>query len=117
MKNYEDLRHALDTEILQAESLANEQKRQDFVTRTFTRLYRDYQAKRFDHATYVKLVNRLATYWGGAYNDYLDLLAGAATMGMLDIILAQKGNLAEQARARSQTVTDLTGVQPVQPEE
>ena len=116
---YEELRHALDTQMLQASTLATEQERQNFVTTAFVGIHRDYEAKRIDHAIYVKLINRLVAYAGGAYNDYVDLLAGAATMGMLHVILAQrgKGNLAEDARKRSQAVTEMTGVEPVQPEE
>ncbi len=115
--NYEERRHALDTEMLRASGLATEKERQDFVTTAFLGIQRDYEAKRLDHAVYTKLVNRLAAYAGGAYNDYLDMLAGAATMGMLDVVLGQQGNLAEQARAHREIVTGLTGVQPVQPEE
>src|SRR6266567_3038070 len=108
--NYEERRHALDTEMLRASSLATEQEKQDFVTITFTRIQRDYEAKRIDQSIYTKLINRLAAFAGGAYNDYLDVLTGAAMVGMLDVILEQgkKANLAEQARSRSQAVTDLT---------
>ena len=117
MKNYEDLRHTLDSELLQASRLETSQEKQDFVTRTFIRIHQEYQAKQVDHTTYTKLINRLAAYAGGTYNDYLDMLVGAALVGMLDIMLAQQGNLAEEARKRGKIVTDLTGVQPVRPEE
>jgi hypothetical protein len=116
---YEELRHKLDSDMLKASNLPTKPERQGFINRTFTAIHKAYQEKQVDHAHYVKLINRLAVYRQGEYNDYIDTLAGAAQMGMLEIAI--QGELSElspdASRERSQVVTDLTGVQPVKPEE
>lgn len=116
--NYEELRHDLDTKMLQACNLPADQQK-GFVNRMFTSIYKAYQEKHVGHADYVKLINRLAAYQQGKFNDYIDILSGAAMMGMLD--LALEGDAPqlspEAARQRRQEITDLTGVVPIKPEE
>jgi hypothetical protein len=116
---YEELRHKLDSDMLQASNLPTKPQRQGFINRTFIALNKAYQDKQVNHADYVKLINRLGAYKAGEFNDYIDVLAGAAQLGMLDIAI--QGELSElspdAARQRSQAITDLTGVDPVKPEE
>lgn len=116
---YEELRHKLDSDMLKASNLPTKPERQGFINRTFTAIHKAYQEKQVDHTHYVKLINRLAVYRQGEYNDYIDTLAGAAQMGMLEIAI--QGELSElspdASKERSQAVTDLTGVQPVKPDE
>lgn len=116
--SYEALRHELDTKMLQATTLPTKPERQGFVNRAFTDIHKAYKEKRVNHAEYIKLINRLAAFRQGEYNDYIDILAGAAQMGMLE--LAIQGEIAqlspEQARERRQAITDMTGVQPIKPE-
>lgn len=116
---YDDLRHDLDTKMLQASNLPTKPERQGFVNRMFVDIHRAYKEKQVNHAEYIKLVNRIAAYRQGEYNDYLDMLAGAAQLGMLE--LAIQGEVPElspeAARERSQIITDITGAQPAQPEE
>lgn len=117
---YDELRHKLDTEMLQAANLPTEPQRRGFVNRSFLDIHRAYQAKRFiNQAEYVRLINRLAAYRQGEYNDYIDVLAGSAHLGMLE--MAIQGELSElspeQARQCRDIITGLTGVEPSQPEE
>lgn len=117
---YEELRHKLDSDLLKASSLPTKPEQQGFVNRTFMVLHKAYkEEKQINHSEYVKLINRLAVFKNGAYNDYIDTLAGAAQLGMLEVAI--QGELSEltpeASRQRSQIVTDLTGVQPVKPEE
>jgi len=115
---YEELRHDLDSKMLQASNLKTEPERRGFINRTFTHINKLYKEKQVSHGDYVKLINRLAAYRQGEYNDYIDTLAGAAQLGMLE--LAIQGELSqltpEASRQRRQAVTDLTGVAPIQPE-
>lgn len=115
---YDELRHELDTDMLNASSLTGKEE-QAFVAESFVALYKAYTDKHVDHDQYVKLINRLAVYKFGKFNDYLDTLAGAAHLGMLDI--AVRGTIPhlspEASRKRRDTITDLTGVQPIEPEE
>jgi hypothetical protein len=115
---YDQIRHQLETDMIQASGLKTKPEQQGFVNRTFTSLHKSYQDKRVNHSEYVKLLNRLSVYAGGSFNDYIDLLTGAARMGMLE--LALQGELSqmtpEAARKRSQTITQMTGVQPIQPD-
>jgi hypothetical protein len=117
--SFDELRHKLETEMLQASSLKTRIEQQGFINRTFTSLHKAKQEKRISQAEYVKLINRLGAYAGGAYNDYIDMLAGAAQMGMLE--LAIQGEISqftpEAARQRRDAVTDLTGMKPHQPEQ
>jgi hypothetical protein len=111
---YEELRHKLDSDMLQASSLPTKPQRQGFVNRTFIALNKSYQDKQVNHSDYVKLINRLAAYKAGEFNDYIDILAGAAQLNMLE--LAIQGELSElspdAAAKRSQSITDLTGMKP-----
>ena len=115
---YDAIRHSLETDMLAAASLKDARAQQGFINRTFTSLHTAYQEQRISQAEYVKLINRLAAYAGGAFNDYIDLLAGAASMGML--AFAIQGEVSqltpEAARARSQSITDLTGMHPIEPD-
>lgn len=116
--NYEQLRHELDSKLLQAHSLTSVEEQRKFVDQTFAGFHKARQGKQISQQEYVRLINRLAAYKGGAYNDYIDTLAGAAQMGMLD--LAMQGGLSalspEESRKRRDTVTGLTGIEPVEPE-
>jgi hypothetical protein len=114
--SYEDRRHELDTKMLKASGLASEQERRDFVTQAFTDIHKQYQDSQINLANYIKLIKRLAAFRQGEYNDYLDTLAGAALMGMLDLIVEQSKEVAEQSRQRSAIITVLTGIQPIQPD-
>jgi len=115
---YQDLRHKLDTDMLQNSTLRTKIEQQGFVNRTFVALHKLYEQKQISHADYVKLINRLGAYMQGAFNDYIDTLAGAAQMGMLE--LAIQGEIPqltpEAAKERSQAITDITGVEPVNPD-
>src|SRR5438105_13886650 len=91
--NYETIRHELDTKMLSASNLPTAPERQGFINRTFTSIYKAYQDKQVNHKDYVKLINRLAAYRQGEYNDYIDTLAGAAQLGMLE--MAIQGELSE----------------------
>ena len=117
MTKYEELRHKLDSDMLSASSLPTKPERQGFINRTFTSIHKAYQDKQVNKADYVKLINRLAAYRQGEFNDYLDTLAGAAAMGMLEVAI--QGELSqltpEASRERSQAITDMTGVLPIQP--
>lgn len=114
---YEELRHDLDSKMLQASGLRTEPERQGFVNRMFLSIHQAHQGKQVNHDEYVKLINRLAAYQGGKFNDYLDILAGAAQLGMLE--MAIQGEVSEltpeAARERSQTITGMTGAAPVKP--
>ncbi len=116
---YEEIRHQLETDMLQASNLKTPIEQQGFINRAFTGLHKAFQEKRITQAEYVKLINRLAAFAGGAFNDYIDVLAGAAQMGMLE--LAIQGEVPqltpEAARSRRQEINKLTGTQPVQPEQ
>lgn len=118
MSNYDKLKHQLDNQLLEASKSTNGQEQKYFVTGTFVGIHKAYTAKEVNHAEYLKLVNRLASYKGGAFNDYMDVLTGAAAMGFLDVVVRQ--NLPafspEAARGRSGMITDLTGIQPSDPE-
>lgn len=118
MSRYEELRHSLDTSMLSASSLPTKAERQSFINQSFTRLYQAYQQKQVSHAEYVRLINRLGVYRQGEFNDYIDILAGAAHLGMLEIAI--KGEIADlspqAARERRDIVTDLTGLDPIEPE-
>ena len=115
---YEDLRHDLDTKMMRASSLPTQPEQQTFVNQTFVNLHKQYAEKQISHGDYVKLINRLAAFKGGQFNDHIDTLAGAAQLGMLDMVL--NSNIEtfspEQSRLRRDAVTDLTGVQPVEPD-
>lgn len=115
---YEELRHKLDSDMLKAGSLKTKPERQGFVNRTFTSLHKAYSEKHINHAEYVKLINRLAVYKSGEFNDYIDLLAGAAQMGMLEVAIQGEHSefTPEASRERRDMVTDLTGVEPIEPE-
>jgi hypothetical protein len=116
--SYDQLVHQLNTDLLAASNLKTKPEQQGFVNRTFTSLHKARQEKRVSQPEYVKLLNRLAAYAGGAYNDYIDMLAGAAQLGMLE--LAIQGEMSqfspEQARKQRDIVTGMTGMQPHKPE-
>ncbi len=105
--------------MLQANALKTEIEQRGFINQHFMLLHKAREAKRIDQGEYVKLIDRLAAYQRGKFNDYLDMLAGAATLGMLEVII--QGEVPqfepEQARKRSQAITDMTGVKPAQPDE
>ncbi|GAC1468023.1 MAG: hypothetical protein PVS3B3_30740 [Ktedonobacteraceae bacterium] len=115
---YDELRHELDTDMINASNLDGKEE-QTFVAESFVAINKAYTDKQVSHDQYVKLINRLAAYKAGKFNDYLDTLAGAAQMGMLDI--AVKGTVPQlspdASQRRRQAVTDLTGVEPIEPEE
>ncbi len=120
-KTYDELRHDLDTKLIQGSTL-HPALAQSFVAEAFTALHTAYQAKHISYEQYIKLINRLAAYKSGRYNDYLDMLTGAATMDMLDIVIdAGKqgipGLTPEDTRNNRDRVTKLTGVEPVEPEQ
>ncbi|HEY7417682.1 MAG TPA: hypothetical protein VH593_21045, partial [Ktedonobacteraceae bacterium] len=73
---YDTLRHQLDSDMLRESNLPTEPERRGFVNRAFTGLHKAYQQKHVTHAEYIKLVNRLAAYKQGEYNDYIDVLMG-----------------------------------------
>jgi hypothetical protein len=116
--SYEQLRHKLDSDMLNASSLPTQAERQGFVNRTFTSLHKARQQKQVSQGDYVKLINRLAAYAGGEFNDYIDTLAGAAQLGMLE--LAIQGEFSqftpEASRERRDDVTRITGMQPHKPD-
>ncbi len=115
---YEDIRHDLDTNILRASSIESEQEKQAFVNQMFVGIHQHYKERHVYLDDYLKLVNRLAAYKQGAYNDYLDTLVGAARLGVLDLALSGAINVSpEMARRRSKLVDELTGTQPSQPDE
>jgi hypothetical protein len=68
---YEKLRHELDTSMIQASTLPTEPEQQGFVNRMFISIHKAYQEKRVNHAEYIKLINRLAAFKQGEYNDYI----------------------------------------------
>jgi hypothetical protein len=113
-----ELRRQLESEMLRASGLKTEIERRGFVNRTFTSLYKASQEKQVTHDEYIQLINKLAAFRQGEYSDYLDTLAGAAQMGLLEMVI--QGEMAqfspEQARQRRQEVTDLTGMEPHQPD-
>src|SRR5258708_7358480 len=115
---FDEWRHKLETDMLQASSLKTEPERRGFVNRTFLSIHKAYQGKQVSHAEYVKLINRLGGYKPGEFNDYIDMLAGAAQLNMLEMVI--QGEVPqlepEQARQRRQAITDLTGVEPQQPD-
>lgn len=116
--SYDQLRHKLDSDMLTASSLKTKPERQGFVNRTFTSLHKARQQKQINQGDYVKLINRLAAYASGEFNDYIDMLAGAAQMNMLEVVI--QGEMSEfspeQARKQRDAVTDITGMQPHKPE-
>jgi hypothetical protein len=116
---YAELRHQLDTKMIEAEKLELEPQRRNFVTSSFAGIHHQLEQKTISHGDYIKLINRLAAFKGGEYNDYVDLMAGAAQVGMLDMVVKQAHPVfsPEEARNRSQAVTDIFGIQPVKPEE
>lgn len=115
---YDELRHDLDTKMLSASTLPTEPERQAFVNQTFVSFHKLYTEKQVSHADYVKLINRLAAFKNGQYNDHIDTLAGSAQMGMLDLVVGQSMPVfsPEQSHKRRQAVNDLTGTQPVEPD-
>jgi hypothetical protein len=116
---YEQWEHNLQTEMLRASTLPTAETKKQFITATFIRLNLAYEEKAMNKTSYLRLVNRLAAFDGGTYNDYLDLLVGSASMGMLDTLLEEgtQRDLAKLARSRSGDVTRLTGMSPITPEE
>jgi hypothetical protein len=116
---YEQSEHELETAMLKASSLPTEEAHKRFVTETFVLLNQSYQLHQMNKTAYLRLVNRLAAFDGGRYNDYLDLLVGSATMGMLNDTLAQGKNadLAALACTRREEVTRITGMSPITPEQ
>jgi hypothetical protein len=116
--SYEAIRHKLDSDMLSASNLPTKPEQQGFINRTFISIHKAYQEKRVNHGDYVKLINRLAAYRQGEYNDYIDTLAGAAQLGMLE--LAIQGELSEltpeASRQRRDAVTGLTGMEPIKPD-
>lgn len=115
---YAEMRHQLDTKMIEAEKLEGETQRQGFVVSAFTGIHHQFEKKVISHGDYIKLVNKLAVYKNGQYNDYIDMLAGAAQMGMLEMAVKQVHPIfsPEAAKDRSQAVTDMFGIQPVQPD-
>ena len=117
-QTYDELRHTLDSDMLKASTLPTRPERQGFVNRAFLDIHRAYKRKDINHAEYLKLVNRLAEFKQGEYNDYIDTLTGAAHVGLLE--LAIQGELSvmtpEASRQRRDVITDLTGVHPIKPE-
>ncbi len=118
-KPSEALRQQLDAALLSAASLKTEIEQRGFINQQFMLLHKAREAKRIDQNEYVKLIDRLAAYQRGKFNDYLDMLAGAATLGMLEVVIQGEVPQFEpkQARQRSQAITDMTGVKPSQPDE
>lgn len=119
MASYDDIRRKLSERMQNASSLVGEAERRQFITQEFVDIRKLYTQHEISHPEYIMLVDRLAAYQSGKYNDYLDMLVGAATMGMLDVVVRQSKtqDVAAQSRQRRQEVTDLTGVQPIQPDE
>lgn len=115
---YDQIRQELDTNMLKASNFEMEIERQVFIELTFTRIHKVYKEKHINHGEYVKLINRLATYRQGEYNDYIDVLAGAAMVDMLEVAIQCEIPTfsPEQARQRSQDITDITGIKPIKPE-
>lgn len=117
--NYDQLRHELDSKMLQASNLTTQIEQQGFVNRSFMEIHKAHKQKQVNDDEYVKLVNRLAAYKSGAFNDYLDILAGAAQFDLLELVI--QGEMSkffpEQARQRRQQITYETGIEPVDPEE
>jgi hypothetical protein len=115
---YDELRHKLESDMLQASGLKTQIEQQGFINRQFMSLHKAQQEKRVNQDEYVKLVNWLSAYKQGVFNDYLDMLAGAAQMGMLEMVI--QGEISqftpEAARGRRQAITDLTGMTPAEPE-
>lgn len=118
--DYQSLRHQLDTNLLQNSNLADANEQQQFVIANFKSIDKHYQSKHVNHDEYLKLVNRLASYKSGYFNDFLDSLVGAAHLGLLDIVIERSKHggpsSPEATRQRSQLITDQTGIQPAQPE-
>jgi hypothetical protein len=116
---YEELKHRLDTAMLKASSLTAETDQQAFITQTFVGIHDRLTAKQVNHEQYLKLINRLAAYKAGAYNDYIDTLAGAAAMNMLAMVVEMSKDepIAADSVARSQAVTNLICMEPVKPDE
>lgn len=118
--NYEIIVHELQTKLLQASTQTNQEVQQSFVAYTFKWIHDHYTQKHVNHKQYLALIDRLATFKDGRYNDYLDTLAGAAALGMLDAAI-QGGAMgisqftAEASRQRRDAVTDLTGTAPKDP--
>lgn len=117
MTTYDDLKHWLDREMIEATELRGKEEQQAFVTTRFQNLHTAYTSKQLTYKEYLRLINWLASYQGGKFNDYLDVLAGAAQMGILETVLAPGSPFAsyispEAAQKRSQTITNLTGVKP-----
>ncbi len=116
--SYDDIKHKLDSKMIEASSLEGQQA-QNFVTSTFQWVRSLLDSKQISHKEYVRLINHLANYKNGSFNDYIDLLAGAAQLGQLNVLAAKSQfyNAAEQARRNSQQVTKLTGMEPYNPQE
>jgi hypothetical protein len=116
---YEELKHDLDSKMLQASGLKTKPEQQGFINRTFVAIHKQYKEKSMSHGDYVKLINRLGSYRQGEYNDYIDTLAGAAQMNMLEVVI--QGEISqfspEAACQRRDAITDLTGVEPIQPDQ
>jgi hypothetical protein len=122
MSNYDTLKHELDTQILKASELASKDQQLDFVNRTFQTIHGHLEHKRISHKAYVKLVNTLARYKYPEYNDYLDMLCGAALVGCLDLAIQgskQDGSIftPERARQQQEQVNRITGLKPITPEQ
>ena len=116
--SYESLVHTLATKMLQAASLQEEVQQTAFVRDTFVWIVEQKNKGQLSHKEYLRLVEKLAGYKDRAYDDYLDLLVGAAGMQLLEIYLANEGeNPAGHARQRSGLVDTLTGGNRVPPEE
>lgn len=117
-KPYEELRHSLDNILLKSDSIGNQTAQQDFVTQAFVEIHQLYKAKDISYDAYIKLVNRLASYKQGKFNDYLDMLIGSAQFGMLDSAL--KHSLSASANAEAQKrgtlITNIFGIQPSKPD-
>jgi hypothetical protein len=122
MNNYDSIKHELDTKLIQASNLASNGQQLDFVNATFKWCYQHYEDKHINHEQYVKLINSLARYKQGSFNDYLDMLAGAALVGCLDLAIQgskQDGSIftPERARQQQEQVNRITGMKPITPEQ
>lgn len=112
---YDTLRHDLESKMIQASTLPTQPERKGFINRTFSEIHKAYQEKQVNHAEYIRLVNQLAVFKRGQYNDYLDVLVGAAQVGMLETVIQAEiaAFSPEEAKKRSHAITELTNIEPV----
>jgi predicted glycosyl hydrolase (DUF1957 family) len=116
MSHYDSIFHQLKESMLKANNYESARQQQEFIEEKFKWINEFYEKRQINLQEYRILLDRLAAYKSGIFNDYIDILTGAASMGMLELAL-HRGDLfgPDVARKRSKTITRMTDTPPQKP--